>query len=297
MYTQDIAANSNNKKTPYTEHSSLSLEPRKRINKRQRILLSCDDCHLRKIKCNRGQPCSSCIRYSNSDTCTYEKRNKARKRQKVIKSERILRQEVQQQQPFTDFNACNQDSEKDLNRLFENVSTTPYCCLSSFSQDEVAPVGKLSDLSSVFSSQMTASSSFDQLSNSSLTTQEQFLPPSFNDYNTPQFRPDDFNSRSSCTSLYSTEDLEASALFDEMMEPLLALSSCTPAKSKSTVDNRESMTAPISLSCNNNSDAFSAYQHICQSSQQQQRVTCKDAWMDNLLDDEIRCWFDSLSQV
>jgi hypothetical protein len=296
MYTQNNTESSNNTKMQFTDHSKLFSQPQKRINKRQRILLSCDDCHLRKIKCNRGQPCSSCIRYSNSDTCTYEKRNKAKKRQRVfVKTEQVQCQESQHQQFHPGDNICNQDLETNMSRLLEDVSTTPYCCLPSFSQDQGAPVANVSDISNFFSNQMTASSSFDQLSNSSLTTQEQFLPPSFNDYNTPQFRQDDFNSRSSCTSLYSTRDSEASALFDEMMEPLLALA-CTPAESASTVDNLVRSTVPTSSSYNKDSDIFSAYQHISQSKQQQQRVTCKDAWMDNLLDDEIRCWFDSLSQ-
>lgn len=41
------------------------------IKKRNRVTLSCSNCKKRKVKCSRGWPCSSCIRYRVGHTCTY----------------------------------------------------------------------------------------------------------------------------------------------------------------------------------------------------------------------------------
>ncbi|KAK6202963.1 CYP1/HAP1-like protein [Scheffersomyces amazonensis] len=39
--------------------------------KRQRIALSCDNCRRKKTKCDRGLPCSNCVKLSISHTCNY----------------------------------------------------------------------------------------------------------------------------------------------------------------------------------------------------------------------------------
>lgn len=39
--------------------------------KRQRLTLVCENCKRRKIKCDKGNPCNSCIKSNISDSCTY----------------------------------------------------------------------------------------------------------------------------------------------------------------------------------------------------------------------------------
>src|SRR5687767_6581040 len=50
--------------------------------KRSRILLSCAPCRHSKLKCDRGQPCSQCLKKDRIDLCTYapkpEKRRPAK---------------------------------------------------------------------------------------------------------------------------------------------------------------------------------------------------------------------------
>ncbi|ABN68445.2 Fungal transcriptional regulatory protein, partial [Scheffersomyces stipitis CBS 6054] len=41
--------------------------------KRNRITLVCNVCKFRKVKCDRGQPCSSCTKYNTSHICAYNK--------------------------------------------------------------------------------------------------------------------------------------------------------------------------------------------------------------------------------
>ncbi|CUM68357.1 uncharacterized protein PRCAT00006079001 [Priceomyces carsonii] len=40
--------------------------------KRNRLSLSCNYCKKRKVKCDRGRPCSSCVRYNVPDRCKYD---------------------------------------------------------------------------------------------------------------------------------------------------------------------------------------------------------------------------------
>lgn len=50
--------------------------------KRSRVLLSCAPCRHSKLKCDRGQPCSQCLKKDRLDLCTYapkpEKRRPAK---------------------------------------------------------------------------------------------------------------------------------------------------------------------------------------------------------------------------
>ena len=39
--------------------------------KRLRPSLSCNYCKRRKVKCDRGKPCSSCVRYNVANLCEY----------------------------------------------------------------------------------------------------------------------------------------------------------------------------------------------------------------------------------
>ncbi|KAK6459058.1 uncharacterized protein RJT20DRAFT_148715 [Scheffersomyces xylosifermentans] len=42
-----------------------------RIRKRNRITLVCNVCKFRKVKCDRGQPCNSCVKYNTAHVCAY----------------------------------------------------------------------------------------------------------------------------------------------------------------------------------------------------------------------------------
>ncbi|KAH8817161.1 fungal-specific transcription factor domain-containing protein [Xylogone sp. PMI_703] len=50
--------------------NGLSGKPRSR--KRNRPAVSCGHCRIRKLKCSRTQPCDSCLRAGDADTCSYE---------------------------------------------------------------------------------------------------------------------------------------------------------------------------------------------------------------------------------
>lgn len=43
--------------------------------KRQRVSIVCSFCKKRKVKCDKGQPCSTCVRYANKD-CSYDAINR-----------------------------------------------------------------------------------------------------------------------------------------------------------------------------------------------------------------------------
>lgn len=45
--------------------------PPEHSKKRNRITLSCNYCKKRKVKCDRGQPCSSCVKYNVPGLCEY----------------------------------------------------------------------------------------------------------------------------------------------------------------------------------------------------------------------------------
>ncbi|KAI0853649.1 hypothetical protein F5Y00DRAFT_250813 [Daldinia vernicosa] len=44
---------------------------RKKVEKRNRPPVSCEPCRTRKLKCNRGSPCDSCIRRDKASLCNY----------------------------------------------------------------------------------------------------------------------------------------------------------------------------------------------------------------------------------
>lgn len=50
---------------------SSSVSEDKQVKKRNRLTLSCINCKKRKVKCDRGHPCSSCIRYKLGQNCIY----------------------------------------------------------------------------------------------------------------------------------------------------------------------------------------------------------------------------------
>lgn len=45
--------------------------PPEHSKKRNRLTLSCNYCKKRKVKCDRGQPCSSCVKYNVPGLCEY----------------------------------------------------------------------------------------------------------------------------------------------------------------------------------------------------------------------------------
>lgn len=45
-----------------------------KVTKSQRASLVCEQCRKSKLRCDRGQPCSSCIRRHESDACSYRQR-------------------------------------------------------------------------------------------------------------------------------------------------------------------------------------------------------------------------------
>lgn len=49
----------------------MSSSEEQTVKKRNRLTLSCTNCKKRKVKCNRGRPCSSCIRYKVGHNCVY----------------------------------------------------------------------------------------------------------------------------------------------------------------------------------------------------------------------------------
>lgn len=57
------------KRAIYQEHDNQG-EPKKR----NRLSLSCSYCKKRKVKCNREQPCSSCIKFNVAQFCSYQSR-------------------------------------------------------------------------------------------------------------------------------------------------------------------------------------------------------------------------------
>lgn len=50
--------------------STVPAEPAKR--KRRRLIVACLECHRRRVKCDRGEPCNACIRHGVGDSCSYE---------------------------------------------------------------------------------------------------------------------------------------------------------------------------------------------------------------------------------
>lgn len=48
-----------------------SGEQAAQVHKRSRILLSCGPCRNSKLKCDREQPCSQCIKKGRADVCHY----------------------------------------------------------------------------------------------------------------------------------------------------------------------------------------------------------------------------------
>lgn len=50
-----------------------------RIQKRNRRVFVCIPCHQRKLKCDKGRPCSRCARAGSADECLYQPLTSSRK--------------------------------------------------------------------------------------------------------------------------------------------------------------------------------------------------------------------------
>lgn len=44
-----------------------------KVKRRNRPILSCTHCRIKKLKCNRNKPCSSCVKLNNEQGCTYSR--------------------------------------------------------------------------------------------------------------------------------------------------------------------------------------------------------------------------------
>lgn len=62
-----------------------------KLRKRQRTTVVCTNCRRRKTKCNREEPCSTCIKLNNIDTCKYVDpfKSEAIKRSKLLPHESV----------------------------------------------------------------------------------------------------------------------------------------------------------------------------------------------------------------
>ncbi|KAE8132245.1 hypothetical protein BDV38DRAFT_297105 [Aspergillus pseudotamarii] len=58
------------RKDPGSHHRAATAK----VTKSQRVSLVCEQCRKSKLRCDRGQPCSSCIRRHESDACSYRQR-------------------------------------------------------------------------------------------------------------------------------------------------------------------------------------------------------------------------------
>ena len=50
---------------------SVHHEPPNKVNKRNRLPVSCEPCRSRKLKCSRGHPCESCVQRGDESSCQY----------------------------------------------------------------------------------------------------------------------------------------------------------------------------------------------------------------------------------
>ncbi|KAB8204302.1 hypothetical protein BDV34DRAFT_118894 [Aspergillus parasiticus] len=57
-----------------TNHNPSHKASTAKVTKSQRASLVCEQCRKSKLRCDRGQPCSSCIRRHESDACSYRQR-------------------------------------------------------------------------------------------------------------------------------------------------------------------------------------------------------------------------------
>ncbi|KAG8734372.1 hypothetical protein FRC12_018546 [Ceratobasidium sp. 428] len=57
--------------TPPAADSPILSPPKKKL-KRNRVTLSCTECHRRKQQCDRGNPCSRCVKRGMADQCIME---------------------------------------------------------------------------------------------------------------------------------------------------------------------------------------------------------------------------------
>lgn len=62
--------------SPSDDHSGtledLSIKKRQPLSKRRnRVTVVCNVCKYRKVRCDRKQPCTSCVRYNSSELCSY----------------------------------------------------------------------------------------------------------------------------------------------------------------------------------------------------------------------------------
>ncbi|RCK57695.1 Multidrug resistance regulator 1 [Candida viswanathii] len=84
-----------------SEEDDLQQQPQqqnKTVRKRQRLTLVCLPCRRKKIKCDKGKPCSNCSK-TKPDDCVYDDRKfEPRKRKRGSSSQHLHQQQQQQQQ-------------------------------------------------------------------------------------------------------------------------------------------------------------------------------------------------------
>ncbi|KAI5965149.1 uncharacterized protein KGF55_001369 [Candida pseudojiufengensis] len=113
--------------TDTTPLNNQTISQTKTLQKRNRKVLSCDRCRMRKIKCDRRQPCSTCIKLKHD--CLYTE---------SIESMKISKIKKQQQQ---------QKKEKSIRNNGDSRSTTTDSIPSDEQLDEILEIKrKIADL-------------------------------------------------------------------------------------------------------------------------------------------------------
>ncbi|KAK9349595.1 hypothetical protein V1523DRAFT_422431 [Lipomyces doorenjongii] len=54
-----------------TRRDTLQKSSTAKVTKRHRESLVCNQCRKSKLRCDRGQPCSSCVKRDDADACSY----------------------------------------------------------------------------------------------------------------------------------------------------------------------------------------------------------------------------------
>lgn len=100
-------------------------EPTKR--KRRRLIIACLECHRRRVKCDRGEPCNACIRHGVGDSCAYEPITNT-KEEKAGPSNSNEIEIVPESIPssFFNFSTANRQSYDDLQQTTTNWFTQPW---------------------------------------------------------------------------------------------------------------------------------------------------------------------------
>ena len=106
-----------------SNNANTSTGPAPRIRRRNRMITSCLECRRRKLKCNKSQPCSNCLKFGRDciflapalDQATQLKLTEIK--EKVGSLERLLERDVAKQPNHSSFNhrmALPDDADDDL---------------------------------------------------------------------------------------------------------------------------------------------------------------------------------------